>query len=309
MLLRVFTEPQQGASYDDLLAAALTAEEHGFDAFFRSDHYVRIGPGSPLPGPTDAWVTLAGLARDTARIRLGTLVTPSTFRLPGPLAITVAQVDQMSGGRIELGMGAGWYAEEHAALGIPYPESAAQRFDVLAEQLEIVTGLWASEGPYSFEGEHHTLHDAPGLPKPTQRPGPPIIIGGKGPRRTPQLAAAHAAEWNIAFRRLPVFVETRDRVRAACEAIGRDPDSIITSVGLTVCIGEDDAEIARRAAAIGQEVDDLRDMALCGTPAEAIERLEEWEAAGAQRCYLQLLDLADLDHLRLIGEQVLPAVA
>ena len=308
--LRIFTEPQQGASYSDLAAVARTAEQAGFDAFFRSDHYLKMGDVSGLPGPSDAWITLAGLARDTSTIRLGTLVTPATFRLPGPLAISVANVDDMSGGRVELGMGAGWYDEEHRAYGIPYDTSNAHRFDVLEEQLRIITGLWSTpEGErFDFAGEHYTLSSSPALPKPVQQPLP-IILGGGGPRRTPRLAARFAAEWNLPFSPMPVFEDRRTAVRAACEEIDRDPDSIITSAALVVCVGEDDAEIARRAAAIGREVDELRENGLCGTPAEVTERLVKWRDAGAQRAYLQVLDLSDLDHISLIGQEVLPAVA
>jgi F420-dependent oxidoreductase-like protein len=310
MHLRIFTEPQQGASYDDLLAVALAAQSAGFDAFFRSDHYLKMGDVSGLPGPSDAWITLAGLARDTTTIRLGTLVTPATFRLPGPLAISVANVDAMSGGRVELGLGAGWYGEEHAAYGIPYPAEAADRFDRLEEQLAIVTGLWATApgDTFDFTGSHYQLSSSPALPKPHQSP-PPIVVGGGGPRRTPRLAAAYAAEWNLAFRELEAFVDGRARVRAACEAIDRDPASLVTSAALVVCVGRDEGEIARRAAAIGREVDELREHGVCGTPAEAVERLAEWARAGAQRAYLQVLDLGDLDHVALLGDEVLPAVA
>jgi len=309
MLLRIFTEPQQGASYDDLLAVAKVAEETGFDAFFRSDHYLRMGEGSPLPGPSDAWITLAGLARDTSTIRLGTLVTPVTFRLPGPLAISVAQVDQMSGGRVEMGLGTGWFDDEHSAYGIPYPTAIGTRFDMLEEQLAIVSGLWAADGTFDFAGEHYTLVNSPALPKPAQRPGPPIVMGGGGKVRTPRLAAKYAAEWNLPFSPLADFRAVRAAVHAACETIGRDPGSIVTSAAQVVCVGADEAEIARRAAAIGREVDELRTNGLCGTPSEVVDRLGEWASAGAERCYLQILDLADLDHLRLIAAEVLPAVA
>lgn len=174
MQLRIFTEPQQGATYDDLLAVAQEAERLGFDAFFRSDHYLKMGDVSGLPGPTDAWITLAGIARETSTIRLGTLVTAATFRLPGPLAIAVANVDQMSGGRVELGLGSGWFDDEHTAYGIPFPP-LGERFDRLEEQLAIVTGLWETpEGEtFAFAGTHHTLVDSPALPKPVQRPRPP----------------------------------------------------------------------------------------------------------------------------------------
>src|SRR3954447_3909586 len=197
MKLRIFTEPQQGATYDDLLAVARLSEELGFDAFFRSDHFLKMGGVDGRPGPTDAWVTLGGLARDTSRIRLGTLVTSATFRLPGPLAIAVAEVDAMSGGRIELGLGSGWFSAEHTAYGIPFPP-VGERFDRLTEQLEIIDGLWRTPAgdPYSFSGRHYTMADSPALPKPVQSPRPPIIVGGKSPKRTPALAARFADEYN-----------------------------------------------------------------------------------------------------------------
>ena len=310
MLLRIFTEPQQGASYDDLLAVALAAEAGGFDAFFRSDHYLRMGDGSPLPGPTDAWTSLAGLARETSRIRLGTLVSPVTFRAPGPLAITVAQVDAMSGGRVELGLGAGWFDAEHHAYGIPYPTAIAERFDMLEEQLAIISGLWATpEGDaFSFGGDHYTLVDSPALPKPTQRPGPPIVMGGIGPSRTPRLAAMYAAEWNLAFCPLSMFSDLRGTVRSACERIGRDPGSIVTSAAQVLCCGSSPAEIERRAASIGRGPDELRQNGLCGTPDEIVEKLRTFHNAGATTVYLQVLDLSDLDHLALVAAEVLPAV-
>ena len=193
MELRLFIEPQQGASYADQLAIARKAEECGFSAFFRSDHLLVMGDGDGLPGPTDTWTTLAGLARDTTTIRLGTLVTSATFRHPGLLAVQVAQVDEMSGGRVELGLGAGWSEREHAAYGIPFPESVGERFDRLEEQLAIITGLW--ETPvgkrFTHEGRHYTLVDSPALPKPVQTPVP-IVIGGTGRRRTPDLAGRYA---------------------------------------------------------------------------------------------------------------------
>src|SRR5918997_757879 len=195
--LRIFTEPQQGATYDDLLAVARETEALGFDAFFRSDHYLTMNPGLGEPGPSDAWVTLAGLARETSRIRLGTLVTSATFRLPGPLAIAVAQVDAMSGGRVELGLGTGWFEQEHAAYGIPFPP-LGERFDRLEEQLAIVTGLWETPPGerFSFDGPPSRLPASPALPKPVQSPRPPVIIGGWGKARTPALAARYANEVN-----------------------------------------------------------------------------------------------------------------
>ncbi len=306
MDLRIFTEPQQGATYDDLLAVASTAEALGFDAFFRSDHY--LGMGTPgLPGPTDAWTTLAGLARDTSTIRLGTLMTAATFRLPGPLAITVAGVDQMSGGRVELGLGAGWYQAEHSAYGIPFP-AMRERFDRLEEQLEIVRGLWRAEGAFGHDGRHYQLVDSPALPKPVQQPHPPIIIGGQGPTRTPRLAAAYADEFNLNFLDLDEGRTQFSRVRRACEAIDRDPDELRYSAALVVCVGADEAEVERRAKAIGREPSQLRASGVAGTPQEAIEKIGRYAEIGASRVYLQVLDLSDLDHLRLIAEEVMPSV-
>ena len=311
--LRVMTEPQLGASYDDLLAVARAAEELGFGAFFRSDHYLTMGGGDGLPGPTDAWTALAGLARDTSTIRLGTMVTSATFRHPGVLAIQVAQVDAMSGGRVELGLGAGWFAEEHTAYGIPFPDTK-ERFARLAEQLEIVTGLWSTPvgGTYDFAGAHYRLADSPALPKPVQsgghRGGPPVIIGGKGKRQTPALAARYADEFNLPFVDEEVTSRQFARVRAACEEIGRDPDGLVWSNALTVCVGRDDAEVARRAGAIGRTADDLRANALGGTVQEVVDTIGRYAALGSQRIYLQVLDLADLDHLHLIADEVMPQV-
>ncbi|MFT7837346.1 LLM class F420-dependent oxidoreductase [Saccharothrix sp. BKS2] len=308
MELRIFTEPQQGASYDDLLAVARTAEAAGYDAFFRSDHYLKMGDGDGLPGPTDAWITLAGLARDTSSIRLGTLMTAATFRHPGPLAISVAQVDRMSGGRVEFGLGAGWYEEEHTAYGLPFP-STGERFDRYAEQLEVITGLWRTPvgETYSFQGEHYRLTDSPALPKPAGRI--PVLIGGTGPKRTPALAAKYADEFNLPFVDADKAVEQFGRVEAACAAIGRDPVEITRSAALVVCVGRDDAEVARRAAAIGREVDELRENGLAGTPAEVVDRLGTWrERTGITRAYLQVLDLADLDHVEFIAAEVAPAL-
>ena len=305
--LRIFTEPQQGASYDTLLKVAKAAEVGGFGAFFRSDHYLKMGGVSGEPGPTDAWITLAGLARETSTIRLGTLVNSATFRLPGPLAISVAQVDAMSGGRVELGLGAGWYEQEHKAYGIGF-QPLGERFERLEEQLAIISGLWATEGGFSFQGSHFQIHDSPGLPKSVQRPGPPIIVGGGGPRRTPRLAATYASEFNSAFRSVADTKIAFDRVGEACVGIGRDRSTLTLSTALVVCCGSTPAEIERRAKVIGREVDDLRTNGLCGTPSEIIDRLGEFAAIGAQRCYTQVLDLADLDHVQLIAAEVLPAV-
>jgi F420-dependent oxidoreductase-like protein len=309
MKLRIFTEPQQGADYQTLRAVALAAEELGFDAFFRSDHYLKMGGVSGLPGPTDSWATLAALAVETSRIRLGTLVTAATFRLPGPLAITVAQVDQMSGGRVELGIGTGWFEAEHAAYGIPFPP-LGERFDMLEEQLAIITGLWTTpEGQtFSFDGARYQVTDSPGLPKPAQRPRPPVLVGGHGPRRTPQLAARFADEFNVAFSSVSDSAAGFARVREACEAAGRYPSSMTYSVAQTVTCGKDEAEFRRRAAATGREPDEAREHGLGGTPGEVAARIAEFAAIGADRVYLQVLDLGDLDHLELIASDVMPQV-
>jgi alkanesulfonate monooxygenase len=308
--LRIFTEPQQGATYDDLLRVAKAAEDCGYDAFFRSDHFLSMG-GSGEPGPTDSYVTLAGLARETSRIRLGTLVTSATFRLPGPLAVAVAQVDQMSGGRVELGLGSGWFEAEHTAYGIPVP-SVQERFDRLTEQLEIITGLWRTPAGerYSFTGEHYTLADSPALPKPVQQPHPPVIIGGKGKRRTPELAARFATEFNVPFSTVEEVVTQFGRVDDACAAVGRDPKEQVRSVAQTVYVGRDDAEVARRTAALGKSIDDLNPFDLAGTVAQVVDQLGTWrERTGISRFYLQVLDLADLDQVELIAAEVAPQLS
>ncbi len=301
MDLRIFTEPQQGATYDDLLAVARTAESAGFDAFFRSDHYLTMG-GDGLPGPTDAWITLAGLARDTATIRLGTMVTAATFRLPGPLAIAVAQVDQMSGGRVELGLGTGWYEQEHTAYGIAFPP-LAERFDRFEEQLQVITGLWDADGLFSFDGEHYTLADSPALPKLDRRP--PVIVGGGGKKRTPRLAATYADEFNLPFASVEDTAAQFGRVRQACAQTGRD--LVLSACQIVVC-GADEAAVGRRAAAVGREPGELRTNGLAGTPAELVDKIGRFAEAGATRLYLQVMDLSDLDHLELIASEVLPQV-
>ncbi|MGC4863994.1 LLM class F420-dependent oxidoreductase [Micromonospora sp. DT53] len=306
MELRIFTEPQQGASYDQLLAVARCAEDAGYGAFFRSDHYLMMGDVSGEPGPTDAWATLAGLARETSRIRLGTLMTAATFRLPGPLAITVAQVDQMSGGRVELGIGTGWYAEEHSAYGIPFPP-LAERFDRLEEQLAVITGLWSTPAGERFDhdGRYYPVRDSPALPKPVQQPRPPILLGGTGPKRTPRLAARYADEFNLPFASVPDTAAQFDRVRAACAEIGRNPAEMVWSNALVLCCGRDDAEVARRAAAIGREPDELRANGLAGTPAEVLDTIGRYAEIGSERLYLQVLDLSDLEHLELVASEVM----
>jgi alkanesulfonate monooxygenase len=307
MLLRIFTEPQQGATYDDQLAMARHAEALGFDAYFRSDHYLHMG-GDGRPGSTDAWITLAGLARDTDRIRLGTLVSPVTFRLPGPLAISVAQVDAMSAGRVELGLGTGWFDTEHAAYGIPFP-SMKERWELLEEQLEIVHGLWTTpEGDtFSFKGQHFEVVDSPARPKPVQRPHPPIVVGGVGTKRTPKLAARFADELNSSFAPPEHFATMVAAADGACEQLGRDPATLRRSFAMTVVCGKDEAEVARRAERAGSTADKVRQQ-LGGTPQEIVDKIGTFAAAGASTAYLQVLDFSDLEHLDLIAAEVMPAV-
>jgi F420-dependent oxidoreductase-like protein len=300
-----FTEPQQGFSYDEQLAFARATERVGFDGFFRSDHFMRMGPGDPLPGPTDAWTTLAGLARETTRIRLGTLVSSATHRLPAVLAVQVAQVDDMSGGRIELGLGTGWFEAEHRAYGIPFP---AKRFDIFEEQLAIVTGLWRTPvgETFDFSGSHYALEGAPALPKPRQEPVP-IIIGGNGPRRTPALAARYATEFNIGFRSEPEIADAFARVRAACESIDRNPTTLKLSVALPTIAADDDQTLARRALATGRALDQFRNGTnICGDAEEIAEKVHRLVDLGAQRIYFQTVDMRDLDQTAYLGTEVLP---
>jgi len=303
--LRIFIEPQQGASYDQQLRLARATEDAGYDAFFRSDHYLAMS-GDGRPGPTDAWLTLAGLARETSRIRLGTLVTPVTFRQPGVLAISAAQVDAMSGGRVEIGLGAGWFEAEHAAYGIAYP-ATSERFDRFVEQVEIIDGLLSTPmgATYDFAGKYYTLTDSPALPKPVQAPRPPLILGGAGKKRGAALAARFADEFNVPFAAVDDTRAVHDRVRAAAAQTGR---SIVYSAAQVICVGRDDAEVARRAAAIGREPAELRENGLAGTPEQVLDRIGSFADIGVTRMYLQVLDLSDLDHLELVAAEVLPHV-
>jgi F420-dependent oxidoreductase-like protein len=306
----VFTEPHRGATYDDQLRLARLAEECGFEGYLRADHYQAMGADEGLPGPTDAWITLAGLARETSRIRLGTLVTSATFRLPGPLAVMVAQVDQMSGGRVELGIGAGWYEREHIAYGIPFP-SVGERFDRLQEQLAVVTGLWSTPAGerFTYRGDHYQLVGAPALPKPVQVPGPPVIVGGRGPKRTPELAARFGDEFNMPFKTVAETAEAYERVIEACDRVdradtGRAP--LVLSAGIVVAIGRTDAEARRRAAPLHVKSALPPEDPVVGSPAQLVERIGEFAQIGAARVHLRLIDLADLDHLELIAADVLP---
>jgi len=263
-----------------------------------------------LPGPTDSWITLAGLARDTTTIRLGTLVTSATFRNPGVLAIQVAQVDAMSGGRVELGLGAGWYDAEHSAYGIPFPP-LGERFERLEEHYAILTGLWGTpqDETFTFDGIHYHLKDSPALPKPVQRPHPPLIVGGGGPRRTPRLAATYGSEFNLPFSSVTDTAAQYQRVRAACVARGRDPVTLRLSVAQTVCCGTNENEVERRASNIGRKADELRAYGVAGTPDEVVARLRAFADIGAETIYLQVLDLNDFEHIDLLADEVLPQVS
>ncbi len=301
----LFTEPQQGFDDDDQLTFALTGERAGFDGFFRSDHYLRMGDGDPLPGPTDAWTSLAGLARATSTLRLGTLVSSLTFRHPGILAIQVAQVDRMSGGRVELGLGTGWFEQEHRAYGIPFP---AKRFGLLEEQLAVITGLWQTPvgETFSFAGEHYTLEDSPALPKPLQS-RVPIIVGGAGPKRTPAIAARFATEFNIGFQPEDVIAEKIAGVRAAAEQIGRDPESIRYSVALTTIAGADDRDRRRRAENTGRDHDEfLAGPTFSGDAENIAAKVHRLAGLGVSRVYFQLLDMRDTDQVDYLGSEVLP---
>jgi len=308
MKLRIFIEPQLGASFDQQLAVAQRAEKLGFDAFFRSDHFLKMGDGSGLPGPSDSWTILAGISRETTTIRLGTLVNSATFRHPAITAISVANVDSMSHGRVELGLGAGWYEAEHKAYGLEFLP-LGERFEVLEEQLAIISGLWGTPNgeTFSYAGKHYQLQNSPALPKPVQ-PSVPIIIGGRGVKKTPSLAAKYATEFNMPFVSIDDYTAQCERVRAACTKIGRDPKTLRYSFAQTIVCGTNDAEIARRAKAIGRDVAELKVNGLCGTPDEIVGQLAKWGATGAQAAYLQILDLDDLKHLDLIGAEVLPNI-
>ena len=305
--LRIFIEPQQGASYGQLLAVARTVEECGFDALLRSDHVLKMGSARGLPASTDAWVTLAGLARDTSTIRLGTLVTPVTLRPVGTFTVVAAQVDHMSAGRLEIGLGAGWYEAEHQAYGLPFPPLGT-RYDMLEDQLAILHGTWSAPPGATFDltGRTCAVHIDVDTVRPRQRPHPPIVLGGGGGPRSARLAAAYADEYNTSFVPAATMRDVHDRVRQACEGHGRDPSALVYSAGQVLCCGRTEVEVARRAAAIGRDVAELRDNGLAGSPAEILEKLGVFADNGAGRVYLQVLDLSDLDHLRMVAQEVLP---
>lgn len=309
MELRICTEPQEGTTYAQLLAVARGAREHGFAAFFRADHLLPMS-GKPIPpGPLEAMVSLAAIAAQVPDIRLGTLLTSATFRHPGMLAIQAANIDDISGGRLELGMGAGWFEAEHLAYGVPFGKSFGERFDRLAEQLEIITGLWATpaDRTFSYTGTHYQLANAPGLPKPPQcaadgTPKVPLILGGHGPRRTPRLAARFADEFNVGFASPAVTSTQISRVTAACEAIGRDPAGIIYSAVQLACLGPDPVTWKRRLEATGRRAEEFDDGGLAGSAEQIVQKMADFARIGISRIYLQFLDLSDLDQLAELGE-------
>lgn len=306
MSFRLFIEPQlQGATYAQQLATAQVAEALGFEGFFRSDHYLACDVADVRPNPSDAWLTLAGIARETRSIRLGTLMSAATMRLPGPLTIQLAQLDEMSGGRVELGLGTGWYEGEHRAYGVPFPR---RRFDLFEEQLQIVTGLWRTpeNGTFDFAGDYYQLESAPSLQGTVHQSRLPLIIGGTGPRRTPTLAAKYADEFNIGTVRPAQAKAHFDLVRAACAQRGRAETELTYSAALVVCCGLSDAEVATRARRMGRGLAEIRATSLAGSPAEVVDKIGHYIEAGVQRLYFKFLDVTDLDHLELIGHQVLP---
>jgi F420-dependent oxidoreductase-like protein len=306
--LRVLLEPRHGATYDRILAMAQATEAAGFDAFFRSDHYLGIDAADPDYLPTDSWTTLGGLARETSRVGLGTLVTAATFRNPGVLAVTVATVDQMSGGRVSLGIGTGWFEREHASFGIPFP-ALRDRFDRLEETLQVLDGLWTTPPGerFSFTGEHVRIDTCANFPALVQRPRPEIVIGGTGPRRTPTLAAKYADEFNGALA--PLSAELFANVRRVCAEVGRDPDTLRLSSTLPVCCGRTRAEAQARAERLGGPGARLLGQGVVGTPGDVLEEVERLAAIGCDVLYLHVYATDDLDHIALLGREVVPAAA
>ena len=312
MRFALMTEPQQGLSYDEVLAIARTAEDAGFETFFRSDHYASF-PGESGRPTTDAWATLAGLARDTTRIRLGTMVSPVTFRIPGPFAKLVTTVHEMSGGRIELGVGAGWNELEHEQHGIPFPDLPT-RYDMFEEQLAILHGLWTQGDGWRFDGKHWQVNGSLFYPKPLGGTGerhPHLIIGGEGRRRMASLVARYADEFNLSPTDPRTAGEAFDRIRSACEEIGREPGQVVLSAMTGVLVGATHDEVRDRVreqlAFLGSADDEADDWLekrrarwIIGTPDEAWEQIAAFERAGVERLVLHEFLRRDLDMLRLL---------
>jgi F420-dependent oxidoreductase-like protein len=308
MRYAIMSEPQQGMAYSDVLALARAAEDAGFEAFFRSDHY------SSFPGPsglrtTDCWTTLAGLARETSRIRLGSMVSPVTFRIPGSFAKVAITVDEMSGGRVEVGLGAGWNQKEHEELGIPYPPDKV-RVDILEEQLRLLHGLWDEPPGWSMDGEHVTVREANFAPRDHR---PPIIVGGSGRPRSVRLAATYADEHNLSSATPAEAIEVNRRLDEACAKVGRDPRTLVRSAMTGVLVGRDEAELRERVRAqlamFGEAATTAdewlaarRERWAMGTPDEARARVAALGESGIERVLLQTFIPFDLDHVRLLGE-------
>jgi F420-dependent oxidoreductase-like protein len=307
MRLRILLEPNGGASYAQILALARAAEEAGFDAFFRSDHYLGVGDDDVNYKPTDSWTTLAGLAVQTERVRIGTLVNASTFRLPGQLAVEVATVDQMSGGRAELGIGTAWFEREHQYFGIPFPK-LAERFERLEEQLEILKGIWdTTPGErFSFEGKYYTVADCAAFPRWASRPK--VIIGGGGPSKTPRLAAKYADEFNAALCPIDEHKARFDNFHRKCEEVGRDLPAARLSATVPVALGTDEADLGRRMTAFGQAAGLVESAGVKGYGPggarkirDVLQRLEE---QGTDTTYFHVYGPSDVDHIHLLGSEV-----
>lgn len=310
MRVCLMIEGQEGVTWDDWRALAATAEASGFEALFRSDHYQSLD-GVPGRGALDAWSTINALAAITTTLRLGTLVSPATFRHPSILARSVVTADHVSNGRVELGLGAGWHEGEHRAHGFPF-DPPSDRFDRLAEQLEIVHRSW-TEGPFDFHGRCYDLEGADPLPKPVQKPHPPLIAGGSAKRRGAALAARWADEYNTVYATVEECRDRRERIAAACAEAGREPIPFSLMTGFLT--GRDEAELLDRSARLalrrGEDDDALEALPeswLVGTPEQIVEQLKELEAAGVERVMLQHLLHEDLDAVELIGREVIPNV-
>jgi F420-dependent oxidoreductase-like protein len=311
-------EGQEGVTWDQWVGLARACEENGFEGLFRSDHYLSFYRPTER-GALDAWGTITALGAVTERIRLGSMVSPVTFRHPAMLAKSVVTADHASGGRVELGMGAGWFEREHQAFGFAFP-ATGDRMDILAEQVEIVHRLWGADGDeVTFEGKHYRLDACPALPRPFQGPHPPLIVGGGAGPRSAAIAARWADEYDVVYVDPAGARERGDKVSAACEAIGRDPGEVRRSLLSMTLVGTDEKELRQRAAAlmawqnedgdVGAFLDDMRAKHIAGTVDQVLERLAEFAAAGIQRVFVHQLVHEDLESVALIGREIVPAAA
>jgi alkanesulfonate monooxygenase SsuD/methylene tetrahydromethanopterin reductase-like flavin-dependent oxidoreductase (luciferase family) len=321
MEIAVMIRHQNGADWDELLSGVKEVERHGFSAVFFPDHYLAIESGTSSDGsvmrtniknaigPSDAWTVISALIMHTSVIRFGTMMTSSTFRYPGPLAVAVAQINRFSESRVELGIGAGWLEAEHAAFGLPFP-SQRERFSRLEEQLSIITGLWKTQtgASFDFAGNYFTIRHSAGIPHPGRLVPPRILIGGRGLKVTPRLAATFADEVNFASLARPpeAAQEFYGACYRECQRLGRDPDTLRRSVHMPICCGEDDADIDRHLAAAGLTRDQVDRDRIC-TPSELIMRLNAWQDEGVDRVVLAPRGGVDLPSLQLLGESVVPS--